>query len=199
MRAAAIIVTACFASCASAAPLRPQTINLIANGSFETGDFTAWQLNAQDTLVTHQIYDGYSPEAGADYALLGPRYENGTLSQSFVDMPGESLTLTFWLASDGQTYNDFTAIFNGQTLLTLTGIAEQGWTRYSETLIATGNDTLQLGFRDDPQYLALDNVSVTPNPVSEPGAATLLLAGLGIAAVVRKARGNAPKHRYGQF
>jgi len=195
MRVAATIAAAFLATGASAVPLRTQTTNLVANGSFEAGAFTGWQLNANDTLVTNQNYDGFSPETGADYALLGSRYQNGTLSQSITDTPGEALTLTFWLASDGQAYNDFTASFDGHTLLALTNIAAQGWTLYSETMIATGTDTLRFSFRDDPQYLALDNVSVTPSALPEPSAGALLLAGLGIAAVVRKASGYAPQRR----
>jgi hypothetical protein len=188
MRAATIIAAVCFATCASATPPRPPAASLIANGSFETGNFTSWQLNAGDTRVEEQSYHGYSAEAGTEYALLGSRFENGTLSQSFADTRGEALTITFWLASDGATYNDFSASFDGHTLLALTNIAEQGWTLYTESVTATGDDTLQFSFRDDPSYLALDNVAVTPSEVPEPGTAALVLAGLGIAAFARMTR-----------
>jgi hypothetical protein len=175
------------AASASAAPLHPNAVNLIENGSFETGSFASWTGNPPDSVVLNQFYDGFSAESGSDYALLGPRGGDGTLAQSFTDHGGE-LTISFWLASDGGLPNDFSVSFDGRTLLRLSDIALQGWTLYTETVAATGNDTLQFSFRNDPGYLALDNISVSETSVPEPASVAVLAVGLALAVAGRRAR-----------
>jgi len=76
---------------------------------------------------------------------------------------------------DGQTPNDFTASFDGAALLAVSDAPAQGWTEYTYSVTATGLDTLNFSFRDDPGYWALDGISVTQTAVPEPAS----LAGLG--------------------
>ena len=54
-------------------------------------------------------------------------------------------------------------------------------------MTGTGTDTLQFDFRDDPAYMALDDVVVaTTSPVPEPGTVGMLIAGLGAVILARR-------------
>ena len=80
-------------------------------------------------------------------------------------------------------------MWGSNTLLSLTDIpASTSWTLYSFTSLATApTTTLEFGFRNDPAYLALDDVSVAPVP--EPVSLFLFGAGLvGMAVIGRKNR-----------
>ena len=70
--------------------------------------------------------------------------------------------LSFWLDSpDGKTPNEFLVSWNGNTLLDRTNLPATGWTNIQFVVTATGTSTvLQFGFRDDPSYLGLDDISV---------------------------------------
>jgi hypothetical protein len=163
--------------------------NLIQNGSFETGDFSSWVQsgNTQFTSVMNQAYGGVAAEDGNDYALLGPVGTDGVLSQSFADHAGQSLQVSFWLASDGNIPNDFTASFDGAALVSLSNTGPFGWTEYDANVTGTGEDILSFAFRDDPGYLSLDNIVVAPgSPIPEP--ASLALLPLGLLALIRLRR-----------
>ena len=130
------------------------------NGGFERGSFAGWTLNGAFTLVMSQDYDGFAPHGGAYYALLGTRGADGTLSQEFSDVAGQTLRIGFWLASDGALPNDFSANFNGAPLVVLASVPRNGWVFYRATAAGTGLDQLTFSFRNDSGYLALDEVRV---------------------------------------
>jgi hypothetical protein len=160
--------------------------SLLVNGDFTNG-FTGWQLSASFTDVLSQPYDGFSGIGGATYALLGPVGADGSLTQTITDTPGAPLTLSFSLASDGGLANDFTAAFDATPLLALTNLPRQPWQTYTFTTTATGADALTFSFRDDPGYLALDQVSATQS-VPEPSAVELYAFGISVVVAGRKLR-----------
>jgi MYXO-CTERM domain-containing protein len=156
----------------------------IVNGGFETGDFTGWTVNANSTAV-ESSFAGYLPNSGSFFAALGNvGLPLGTLSQTFTDTPGQTLIISMYLASNGTTPNEFKVIFDGVTLSDQFNITPQGYTLLSYTVTATGTDTLTLGERNDPNYLALDDVSVNPSNVSAtpapPSAVLLAIGGVGL-------------------
>jgi hypothetical protein len=169
--------------------------NLVMNGGFETGDFTDWSLsgNTEYTMVTDKTFgskadDSYVPHSGRYYALLGPIGSPGTMSQTIDTTAGQSYTFSWWLASDGDVANQFSASWNGTQVFAQQDIPAQGYVQYSFTEEATSSSTMiQFSYRDDPGFLSLDDVSVTASistqAVPEPSSVVLAcVAGLTILA-----------------
>ena len=138
--------------------------NLVTNGSFETDSFTGWTLGGNDAGA-QIVIDGRA-EQGNYAAEMGSVGSNGSISQAISTTPGQEYQLTFWLANDpngaAATPNDFTAKWNGTTLLSLTNAPQQGYTEYTYDVVATSSSTtLEFDARQDPSFWNLDNISVT--------------------------------------
>lgn len=137
-------------------------VPLIQNGSFEFGDFTGWTTsgNFTDTYVNMS----YASQ-GFYGAQVGPVGTLGYLSQTFQTVPGQGYLIHYELYNpQPMTNSEFKVTWNGKVLMDTTN-ASVGWLPFEFVLPATStNTTLQFGFRDDPAYLGLDNVSVTPLP-----------------------------------
>lgn len=168
--------------------------NLIDNGNFGTGDFTGWTTggNFEDTEVVSGAFYDYSGGQGGStyYAVLGPVGSDGTISQTFNDVAGAQYTISFWFASVGDDPSDFSVKWDNNTLLSFTNPdTGAGWTEFTLQEMGTGTDTLTFSFRDDPAYMALDNISVTESSSTVPEPSSILLMGsgvLGLAGVIRR-------------
>ncbi len=166
--------------------------NLVTNGSFETGDFTGWTLSG-DTALTgvcdvSTCPGNFAPQDGNYAAYFGPVGDNASLSQMIPTTPGDTYTLSFYLANPvGGTPNYFNVTFgNSSFSFTNFGVAF-GWQQFTMTTLATSDQTnLSFTFRNDPAYWFLDNVSVTQGTTPEPG--TLALFGSGVLALAGIAR-----------
>ncbi len=144
--------------------------NFIANGGFETGDFSDWNLvdASGDTFVDDGSGSGISPNSGSYVAALGPVGALGYLSQTLTTIPGQSYLLSLWLnCPDGVTPNEFLVSWNGSAIYDQVDLPATGWTNLEFVVAATGTGTvLQFGFRDDDSYLGLDGVSLLPLAVA---------------------------------
>src|SRR5262249_51390576 len=60
--------------------------------------------------------------------------------------------------------------WDGQSLVDQTNVPATGWTNLHYTVLSgDAQNTLQFGFRDDPSYIFLDEVSVIPTPLLKNG------------------------------
>jgi hypothetical protein len=147
----------------SLSPAVADTVNLIQNGGFETGDFSGWfTYNTNSIIAQDGTFAGGSPHSGTYFAALDG--VNGTvLSQTIVDTPGQLLELTFSYASVGGacthcqlflvTWNDPNPIGNGSVYANNFSGAYDYQTRTTRTLnntqplATTGLDVLYFHFR----------------------------------------------------
>jgi hypothetical protein len=151
--------------------LAPPPPNLVVNGGFEAGNFSGWTLsgNARVSCAVFSTGGGYSAHGGNYFAALGtPGLPGGTLSQTLATTAGLEYLVTFWYASDGSNPNELKLSINGGTAADLVNIPSTGGLYNEFTglyFTATGSSTLlQFNERDDPGYLALDDVSVVAMP-----------------------------------
>jgi hypothetical protein len=166
--------------------------NLLANGSFETGDYSGWDTGGNfefTQVVTGPFYVYTGAQDGSFYSTAGPVGSLGTIGQSFNDTAGASYTFSFYMASVGDDPSHFTAFWNNTPVLDMSDPNNGGvWTLYSFNETGTGHDSITFAFQDDPAYIALDNVSVTPAGGSTPEPSSILLLGTGILGLGSVAR-----------
>jgi hypothetical protein len=82
-----------------------------------------------------------------------------------------------WLDNPTNTYgatpNQFLVQWNGTTIFNQTNLPYTAWTNLQFMVTATSASTvLQFGFDNNPWYLGLDDISITPVPVPAFQAAT---------------------------
>ena len=148
----------------------PFTINVgqstVNNGGFESGNFAGWSLNASskyDFVTTSSSL----VHSGSYGAALGQTGSPGYLYQTLSTSPGQNYLLSLWLDNPnnpaGATPNQFLVQWNGTTLFNRTNLPFMAWTNLQFIVTATGTSTvLQFGFQDNPYYLGLDDISVSP-------------------------------------
>jgi flagellin len=179
--------------------------NLVANCGFETGDFTSWTLSGNDVPgEAGNLYgvegtdpDGISPHGGVDQAFIGDLVSNATtLSQTIATTATDDYTITFWLAQDtapsAEYGNELLASFGGASLVSMTDVAVEDYTKYTYTVAATSSSSvLDITLGDGLGEFLLDDVSVVKDTsapvVPEPPAWTLMLTGImGIGLLSRR-------------
>jgi hypothetical protein len=137
--------------------------SIVQNGGFETGDFTGWTQSG-DSNDTQISTNASYVHSGNYSAVLGPPSTPGYLGQNLATYPGQTYLFSFWLRNPtGGTPNQFQALWNNTLLVAQTNLTGTAWNHFQLLVAATGTVTpLQFGIIDSPDYLALDDVSVTP-------------------------------------
>jgi hypothetical protein len=85
------------------------------------------------------------------------------LSQTLPTAPDQLYLVSFWLVNyNGDGPNQFLADWGATILFNQLNLGTDGWMNLQYFVTATATSTtLQFGFRNDPYYFALDDVSVT--------------------------------------
>lgn len=159
---------------------------LVTNGGFETANFAGWTQGGN--LGFTGVNSGQQ-HSGSYAAYLGPIGSDGVLAQTLSTVTNKLYNITFWLAHDGGTANDFSVKLGSTTLTSFANAGAFGYTLFAFSAKASSAaDALAFNFRQDPAYYHLDDVSVTA-AVPVPAALPLLLVGLGgLGFVGRKSR-----------
>ena len=142
---------------------------LIVNGGFETGDFSGWDHFGN---TSYDSVNTLLPHSGSYAAQVGPVGTLGYLAQTVPTTPGQAYTLTFWLAHPyaSSTPNEFQVTIGGNVVYDQTDLPYSDYTEYTFAYTATSTaTTVQFGYREDPAYFFLDDVSFHSGPA--PGAA----------------------------
>jgi hypothetical protein len=140
-------------------------ISVVQNGGFESGNLNAW-VQSGNTSGTASSSSSTYVHSGNHGLQAGPGGSLGYVSQTIPTLSGQSYLLSFCLNSpDGLTPNEFVVSWNGSTLFDQSNIPAIGWTNMQFIVVATGTDTvLKFGFRNDPSYFGLDDISVSAIP-----------------------------------
>lgn len=176
-------------------------VNLLVNGSFETGSTTGWSSSGLPFYITTNEGNG---SGGSTIAENGSYFadtwnpDTSTLSQTFSDVLGHTLDITGWYNSNipnNTCCSHFSMTFDGKSYFSSTTLINTGgWKEAQFTVTATGTDTLTVGAGDyttgGSGNIAIDNFSVidtTPtqssggssaSAVPAPGSLSLLILSL---------------------
>jgi hypothetical protein len=156
---------------------------LVPNGGFERGDFSSWTTTghfATSGVRSNPLY----VHSGAYGAQMGPSGSPGFLSQTVRTTPGSNYVVSFWLNCLGGTPNQFMAFWGGVQLFNQNDLPAIGWTNFQFVVTASStNAVLSFGFRNDPSYFGLDDVTVLPQSLAlaQPSLVGINLAGTNLA------------------
>jgi hypothetical protein len=155
---------------------------LVLNGGFETGGFSSWTLSG-NTATTG--VDAVAPHSGRFSAFLGPQGSLGFLDQILPTLAGTTYELSYFLQSDGSTPNEFRAQVNSNILFDQINIPLRPYTQFVFDFVATGSSTdLKFGFRDDPGFLRLDDITVNTLATAVPDCSPLAMVGSALLLAI---------------
>ena len=154
---------------------------LIPNGGFERGDFSSW------TASGNLAYSGVSinpsfVHSGTYGAEMGTGGAMVFLSQTVRTAPGSNYVVSFWLNCPGGSPNQFQVSWDGVQLFSQNNLPASGWTNFQFVVTASStNAALSFGFRNDPFYFGLDDVTVLPQSLAaKPSLMGINLAGTNL-------------------
>ena len=103
--------SSCRRQASSSSSSTARSANLLLNGGFETGSFLAgWDVSGSGLSVASGLVDGCTAYSGSYFALLGAVGNNSVLMQSVQLAQSAQYNLSLYLAADGGTPSDCTAV-----------------------------------------------------------------------------------------
>ena len=177
---------------------RAAAVNIVLNPGFESGDLTSWTQSG-NTGFTGVIAAVEYIHSGTFGLFAGPQDSEGFIEQELPTVVGEQYTLSYWLNNQGFPTNLFQVFIEGAPLgsQTLTDVGPFGYALFVTTFTAVDpSTTLRFGFRHDPSFWGLDDISVEASDTPVPEPASVWLLGTGLALAARKLRRREmPVHR----
>jgi hypothetical protein len=154
------------------------TVNIVTNGSFETGDFSGWaQSGSPFSSGVIQQFAGNDPTDGNYQAYFSEMGSLGGISQNLATVAGGAYNISFDLANLGGTPSEYLVQFGPSVLVNQVDPTDFPYTSFSFTVTAASNlSSLSFYIQQDPSWMLLDNISVTAVP--EPEEWAMLMAGI---------------------
>jgi hypothetical protein len=136
--------------------------DLVKNGGFELGNFSFWTTSGNFSSCSVVNTSPYV-HSGSFGARLGPVGSLGYLSQTLASVPGQLYLISCSALSGGDSPIEFQVLWDGSVYFDQDDLGTFGWRNIGFLASASTSSTvLQLGFRDDPDFLGLDDISVLP-------------------------------------
>lgn len=178
--------------------------NLVANCSFDTGDFSGWTLSGNTANPGNNYYGVDTFDATSDTTFGAYLSQDSMVSENPLDLSqtlttvvGGTYDIVFYLDQDTAPYTGYThsatVTWGSTTILSLTptvstpgafGLPPGGYVEYTFMEPATSTSTtLQFAMVNDDNYWSLDDVSVAQTP--EPPTSVLLVTALGGLLLLR--------------
>jgi MYXO-CTERM domain-containing protein len=151
---------------------------LVSNGGFETGDFTGWTQFGDGSYTGVDNGTNFSVHAGTFAGYFGPITAGG-VQQTLTANIGDVVQVSFFYAQAfGSTGESMNVTLGSVPVFSATDFTNMSYVQFSGTFtVADTNPVLTLTFVDPPDYVLVDDVSVSAVPA--PGALALVgVAGL---------------------
>lgn len=185
------ITTAAIAFAALSFSGTAQAVELVANGGFETGDFTGW-TQFGNTGFTSVCAGSGCANTGTYGATFGPVGSIGGIEQLLNTAVAGNYTISFFLRNDGGPTNSFTAFFDSTPLLLTINQANpfQYFEFTFNRTASTSPSLLRFEFQQNPSFWDIDDISVQgpegTGAVPEPATWAMMLLGFGgVGATLR--------------
>lgn len=140
--------------------------NIIVNGDFQTGDYTAWTLSGSEEFFNSAAVNPFNdPNFGevmvADYSGLSGLYY---ITQNLPTVPNTIYQIIVYYISDGLTPNDLQIIWGDDIVLDSGPLPSYGQLNpIGTTVVATSSNTIiAIGTRDDPGEIGISLIQVFP-------------------------------------
>ena len=168
MKMTLVRIIVCVAALVCTTAWNANAQNLVANGGFETGDFSGWthsgDANGFDTVGDVSTF----AHSGTHYAALGSSPDSGSLEQTLNTVPGRLYTLQFYLANfisaGGGRATSFEVFWNNVSVYSTSNPPVSDYWETQLTVRASAGSTTSLRFvyTHASDFWYLDDVSVTP-------------------------------------
>jgi streptogramin lyase len=134
---------------------------LVQNGGFETGDFTGWTRSGN---LSYTSISTFAPHSGKYHLDEGPIGSLGYIGQTLTTVVGQAYQVSLWYRRDGGTPSDLEVEWGaGNVVIRETNSPAHDYMQLSAIVMATSTSTLlRIGFRNDPGFDQIDDISVLP-------------------------------------